>query len=216
MVQEPPLGPCKRICGAIGVALLCAGTWAPCAHCGTQPSGTPRTEFFVAAGTTIGYPAVVGELPAWVTLQAGGAYCVTRSVAVGVATGWNFIGTHGILYFPPGGDFTEAKETIAMVPAIGYVKLRLPIRSGGVVPYITAGAGSYTLRSTRKPADAGSYRDSKFGFNTAFGLAGNPGHFSRQVELRYDAVPMERDKLGLIRPHSWLNMFTVSLGLQLP
>jgi len=147
----------------MAVALLCAATWAPRAHGETEPSGTPRTEFFVAAGVTAGHPAVLGELPAWATLQVGGAYCFTRTVAVGVATGWNFVGTHGIIYMPPGGDFTEGKETLAMVPAVGYVRLRFPTGDATAVPYITAGAGSYALRSTRTPANAVSYHDTQFG-----------------------------------------------------
>jgi hypothetical protein len=176
----------------------------------------PRTEFFLAAGGTVGSPAVLGQHPTWVTIQGGGAYCVTRSIGVGIATGWSFIGSEEILYMPPGGDFTSAKETIAMVPAIGYLKLRLPVGSGGSVPYITAGAGSYTLLASAKPEDGPRSRDTQFGVTVAIGLAGRAGRFSRLIEARYDARSVGQGSFGQIRSESRLDMFTVSLGLQLP
>jgi len=146
----------------------------------------------------------------------GGAYCVTRTVAVGVATGWSFIGTREQIYFSPGGDFTSAKETIALIPAIGYVKVRLPINSAGGVPYVTAGGGSYTLRMRTTAIDLPSYSDTRLGFSAAIGLAGKAGTFSPQAEVRYDVRWMGQRDFVLIWPQPRLDMFTVSLGLQLP
>ena len=143
------LGRRGRAGGAMAIALLGISACTSGAYGGSVLSGMPRTEYFIAAGATQGDPVGLGSTRPWTTIHGGGAYLVTSSIAVGVATGWSFIGARNFIYIPPGGDFLSARETFSMIPTIGYVKLRLPVGSHGGVPYVMAGAGPYTLLTRR-------------------------------------------------------------------
>lgn len=208
-------GPRRQVGGAMAFALLCIAAWTSRAYGGSAPSGVPRTEYFIAAGVSQGEPIGLGGNRPWTTIQGGGDHCVTSSVAVGVATGWSFIGTRDFLYLPPGGNFLSAKATFAMIPAIGYVKVRLPMGSHGGVPYVMAGAGSYTLLMRTTAAALGNLSGTRLGFSAAIGLAASAGKFSPRVEARYDSRSTGPRNF-VIGSQSRLDVFTVSLGLQLP
>lgn len=206
-------GPRGRIGGAMLIGLLCAAG-VPCAHGAAMADGTPRTEYDLAAGVTTGVAPGLAT-GAWPTIRAAGAYRVTRSIAVGVATGWSFVGARLQTYLAPGGSPLAAQETFALIPAVGYVRAHFPMGSHGGVPYVEAGAGSYTLRRRAVAADPASYSDTRFGFSAAIGLAGGAG-MAPQVEARWDERLRGRDGFGLYWPQSRLDLLTLSLGVRLP
>lgn len=207
-------GPRGRIGGAMLIGLLCAAG-VPCAHGAAMADGTPRTEYDLAAGRTTGVAPGLGGSREWLTIRGSGAYRVTRSIAVGIATGWSFVGARSQIYLAPGGSPLLAHETFALIPAVGYMRVHFPVGSHGGVPYVEAGAGSYTLLRRAVAANPASYSDTRFGFSAAIGLAGGAG-LAPQVEARWDERLRGQDTFGLVRPQSRLELLTLSLGVRLP
>ena len=195
---------------AMALAVLCISAWTSRA----QSQGLPKTEYFVSVGATQGDPAGLESNRPWTTILAGGAYRVTNSVAVGVSSGWSFIGSRNFFYFPPGGDFANATERFSMIPTIGYVKLSLPMGSHGGVPYVMAGAGAHTLMTRTSTPGLENSNDTRLGFSAAIGLTAGSRRFSPQVEARYDRRSAGPGNI-VLGSQSRLDVFTVSLGLQL-
>lgn len=208
-------GPRGQAGSAVAIAVLCIAAWASSAYGEDGFNGVPRREFFIATGASQGEPVGLGSDRPWATIQLGGARSVTNSVAVGVATGWSFMGARDFIYVPPGGSFLSARESFSLIPAIGFVKVRFPMGSHGGVPYVMAGAGSYTLLMRTTTAGLGNSSDTRLGFTAAVGLGAKPGAFSPQVEARYDSRSAGPSNF-VIGSQSRLDVFTVSLGVQLP
>lgn len=195
---------------AMALAVLCISAWTSRA----QSQGMPKTEYFVAAGVTQGDPSGLDSNRPWTTILGGGALRVTNSIAVGVSTGWSFMGSRNFFYFPPGGAFLFVKETFSMIPTIGYVKVSLPVGSHGGVPYVMAGAGAHTLMMRTSTPGLENSTDTRLGFSAAIGLSAGSRRFSPQVEARYDTRSAGPSNV-VLGSHSRLDVFTVSLGLQL-
>ncbi len=199
---------------AMAVAVLCCTAWVSRVHAQSSPNDVRRIEYFVAAGATQGDPAGLESNRPWTTILAGGAYRVTNTVALGVSSGWSFIGSRNFFYFPPGGDFANATERFSLIPTIGYVKLSLPVGSHGGVPYVMAGAGAHTLMTRTSTPGLENSNDTRLGFTAAIGLTGGSRRFSPQVEVRYDRRSAGPGDI-VLGSQSRLDVFTVSLGLRL-
>lgn len=195
---------------AMALAVLCISAWTSRA----QGQGMPKTEYFVAVGATQGDPAGLNSNRPWTTIFGGGAYRVTNSIAVGVSTGWSFMGARNFFYFPPGGNLANARETFSMIPTIGYVKVSLPVGSHGGVPYLIAGAGAHTLMMQTSTPGLENSNDTRLGFSAAIGLSAGSRRFSPQVEARYDTRSAGPSNV-VLGSHSRLDVFTVSIGVQL-
>lgn len=207
-------GPRGQAVRAMAIAFLCIAAWASSACAEMGFNGVPSSEYFIAAGATQGDPVGLRSNRPWVTIHGGAAHRITNSIAVGLASGWSFMGTRDVIYVLPGGGFLNGRESFSMIPTMGYVKVRLPMGSHGGVPYVMAGAGPYTLLARTTTAGLGNANNTRLGFSAAIGLSSATGKFSPQLEARYDSRSTGPRGL-VIGSQSRLNTFTVSLGVQL-
>ena len=177
-----------------------------------MPDRDGHFEFFGMLGTGVRVLPGMNGASRRPAFQVGAGYRLSQHLGIELVGGYHDLGRQNVI------DFDQSLPQRLYLTSM---TSELTVTSGSLSaarPYVSAGAGVYTILDQFRAPYSGHQLRSLPGFNVGVGVKGRTGAWAPRVDLRLHLRPMDaiNSEISAIPAGSWLRVFEVSAGLQLP